>query len=92
MQKLHLEKIKQKLSTIKGWQLEGKSIAKEWQFNNFKDAMRFINQVADLAEKHNHHPEIINVYNRVSLRFSTHDVGGLTNRDFIIAADIDNLT
>jgi 4a-hydroxytetrahydrobiopterin dehydratase len=53
--------------------------------------MVFINKVAELAEEQDHHPELFNVYNKVVLKFSTHDAGGLTTRDFRIARDIDRL-
>lgn len=91
MQKLSNEEIQQKLQSISGWDLDGEAIKKEWKFSDFKEAMQFINKVADLANEHDHHPELFNVYNQVSLRFSTHDAGGLTQRDFRIAAEIDKI-
>ncbi len=79
------------ITQIPGWKLDGEAIKKEWQFRNFSEAMVFINKIADLAEQHDHHPELYNVYNKVSLKFSTHDAGGLTLRDFKMAAEIDKL-
>lgn len=79
------------ITQIPGWKLEGEAIKKEWQFRNFSEAMVFINKIADLAEQHDHHPELYNVYNKVSLKFRTHDAGGLTLRDFKMAAEIDKL-
>ncbi|MBD3225228.1 MAG: 4a-hydroxytetrahydrobiopterin dehydratase, partial [Caldithrix sp.] len=58
---------------------------------DFIAAVGFINKMAILAEKHEHHPELFNVYNTVTLSFSTHSAGGLTDKDFNIAADIDKL-
>jgi len=91
MEKLTTEQAKSRLRELKGWQLDGGAIKKEWEFADFREAMKFINQIADLANTHDHHPELFNVYNKVSLRFSTHDAGGLTNRDFRIAGEIDKL-
>lgn len=92
MEKLNQSEIQQKLTEVKGWRLDGSAIKKEWQFKDFNEAMVFINRVADLAREQDHHPELFNVYNRVSLRFSTHDAGGLTNRDFKMATAVDEIT
>lgn len=81
--------IQEKLNQLSGWQRDGQAIKKEWTFGDFGEAITFINKVADLAEAQNHHPELFNVYNRVSLRFSTHDAGGLTEKDFQIAQAIE---
>jgi 4a-hydroxytetrahydrobiopterin dehydratase len=61
------------------------------QFAGFVEAFGFLSQVAIVAEAANHHPEIFNVYNRVELKLSTHDAGGLTTKDFDLAARIDSL-
>jgi 4a-hydroxytetrahydrobiopterin dehydratase len=53
--------------------------------------MDFINMIAVIAEANNHHPEIINVYNKVSIRFKTHDMNGITEKDINIAKEIDKL-
>jgi 4a-hydroxytetrahydrobiopterin dehydratase len=91
MQKLSQQEIQQKLNTVAGWKQTDDAIEKKWEFGDFKEAMKFINQVADLADSHDHHPELFNVYNKVSLKFSTHDAGGLTDKDFQIASEIDDL-
>ena len=91
MKRLEENEIKQYFKDLHDWKLETDAIVKEWQFRDFGEAMVFINQVAKLAEEQDHHPELFNVYNKVVLKFSTHDVGGLTTRDFRIAADIDRL-
>jgi 4a-hydroxytetrahydrobiopterin dehydratase len=90
-QKLSNEQIEQQMKNIHGWTREDNAIKKDWEFADFTEAMQFINRVAELAEEHDHHPELYNVYNKVSLKFSTHDAGGLTERDFRIATDIDQL-
>jgi len=91
MQKLNRTEVDKMIMQLRGWKLDGDAIRKEWQFRDFTEAMVFINKIADLAEQHDHHPEIFNVYNKVVLKFSTHDAEGLTLRDFKIAAEIDKL-
>lgn len=91
MVKLNDNQIAERLKILNGWQRDGDQIVKEWHFKDFIGAMAFIQQVALLCEKNNHHPEMFNVYNRVQLTFSTHDAGGLTENDFRIAAAIDQL-
>jgi len=76
---------------ITRWTLGEKSIEKEYKFTDFRKSMDFVNQVADLAEKQNHHPDILIYYSRVKLVLSTHKVGGLSRNDFILAAKIDQL-
>lgn len=91
MEKLDQNIIKEKLKELPGWFLDKDTIRKDWKFGNFKEALSFINKMGELAEKHNHHPELFNVYNQVTLRFRTHDVGGVTEKDFSIAHDIEAL-
>jgi 4a-hydroxytetrahydrobiopterin dehydratase len=66
-------------------------LRRELSFADFKAAMAFVNRVADLAEAENHHPDLAIHYNRVSLTLWTHDSGGLTENDLILAAKIDAL-
>jgi len=65
------------------------AIHKNFQFKNFKKAFAFMTEVADIAEEMNHHPEWFNVWNRVEIRLSTHDAGGLTQLDIKLAQKID---
>ena len=74
-----------------GWSLDGKEIRREFQFEDFNEAMRFVNHVADLAEGAVHHPDITVNYNKVKLSLTTHDAGGLTERDFSLAKQVDHL-
>jgi len=92
MQKLTQSAIDQSLSTVTKWHQEGDFIVREFKFKDFTEAFGFMTRVAFLAEKHGHHPDLYNVYNRVTLKFSTHDAGGLTEKDFAIAAEIDRIT
>ena len=77
----------------KGWTaVEGRdAIAKEFKFANFIAAFGWMSQAAIIAEKMNHHPEWFNVYNRVSVMLSTHDVGGLSALDITLAQKMDAL-
>ena len=74
------------------WQRDGQAIAREWTFEDFGQAIAFVNRVADAAEAANHHPDIhIHGWNKVRLSLSTHSEGGLTRADFGMAARIDAL-
>lgn len=65
---------------------------REWKFEDFAQALAFVNRVADVAEAANHHPDILlHGWNKVSLELSTHSEGGLTEADFEMAARIDRL-
>lgn len=68
-----------------------KKLAKEFVFKDFKEAMVFVNKVADIAEAEGHHPDIAISYKRVTLTLWTHAIGGLSENDFIVAAKIDTL-
>jgi 4a-hydroxytetrahydrobiopterin dehydratase len=74
------------------WRREGDAIVREWQLEDFSQAMEFVNRVADAAEAANHHPDIhVYGWNKVRLELSTHSEGGLTQGDFDMAARIDEL-
>lgn len=81
------------LSTLPEWALArgGDAIARKFQFGDFSEAFAFMARVALLAEKHDHHPEWSNVYNRVEIELTTHDAGGLSRRDVELAQAIDAL-
>ena len=73
------------------WRLQANALEVEWVFKDFAQAMAFMNAVAEVAERMNHHPEWTNVYNRVTVRLTTHDAGGLTHLDFDLAQAMDTL-
>jgi 4a-hydroxytetrahydrobiopterin dehydratase len=79
------------LAELPGWALRGDGLAieREFRFRNFSEAWAFMARVALLAEKHDHHPEWSNVYNRVAITLTTHDAGGLSERDVRFARAID---
>ncbi|EKD90996.1 MAG: hypothetical protein ACD_30C00052G0014 [uncultured bacterium] len=88
--KLEQNKVKEYLKAVHEWFLIGDTIVREYKFKDFKEAMSFINRVADLAEEEGHHPDIFVSYNKVKLTLMTHAAGGLTENDFIMAAKINN--
>jgi 4a-hydroxytetrahydrobiopterin dehydratase len=86
---LAAEEIDAALTTLPEWKRQGGAIAAAYVFASFRDAVAFILRVGFEAEEMNHHPEIVNVYNRVSFSLSTHDAGGaITERDIALAARI----
>ena len=80
-------------TTLPGWSLvSGRdAIERSFQFRDFSEAWGFMNRVALLAESQNHHPEWSNVWNRVRIELSTHDAGGVTEKDVALARAIDAL-
>jgi 4a-hydroxytetrahydrobiopterin dehydratase len=80
-----------RLKEVPKWSQEGNAIARTWKFENFPEALRFINRVGELAESMDHHPDIYNSWATVRLTLTTHDKGGLTNLDFELAKKIDRL-
>ncbi len=70
------------------WKLEGGQLVRSWTFDDFVAAMVFVNQVAQLAEQANHHPDIDIRYSRVRLALVSHDAGGVTSRDAEMARHI----
>jgi len=92
MPPLTQEEARTLLSEIPQWSLKDNSIERTFQFKDFKEAMRFVNRVAETADKENHHPDIHIYYNKVRLELSTHKIKGLSKNDFILAAKINALT
>lgn len=74
-----------------GWTEDGAAIAKTYRFRGFRDAMAFMTRAAFEAEHLNHHPDWSNSYNRVDVRLTTHDAGGLTDKDFDLARRMDKI-
>ncbi len=91
MARLSEEEIETRLSRLKGWGRDGRFIKKGYEFPSFKKAIEFINRVAELAEESDHHPDLYNVWRKVTLKFTTHDEGGLTERDFSMASRIEEI-
>jgi 4a-hydroxytetrahydrobiopterin dehydratase len=87
--KLDESQIQTSLSSIPKWKLEKGELVQNATFDDFKQAMTFVNQVAELAESAGHHPDIDIRYNKVRLALVTHDAGGITQKDISLAQDID---
>ena len=88
MPKLSDAEVEQALVGLDGWRRESDAITRDFQFRDFVEALGFIAQVGLLAERANHHPNLSNVYNRVTIALSTHDEGGVTERDVSLATEI----
>jgi 4a-hydroxytetrahydrobiopterin dehydratase len=74
------------------WELEGDEIVREWRFEDFIEAIEFVNRVAEVAEDANHHPDIlVHGWNKVKLTMTNHSAGGLTEVDFAMAGRFDAL-
>jgi 4a-hydroxytetrahydrobiopterin dehydratase len=74
------------------WEREGDEIVREWRFEDFNEAIAFVNRVAEVAEEANHHPDIfVHGWNKVKLALINHAAGGLTDTDFAVAARFDEL-
>ncbi len=90
MDKLAPETVEQKLEEFSEWSQSGDSIQRTFNFDDFVAAIAFVNRIADLAESQQHHPDIMIRYNKVTLTLSTHDAGGLTDKDFGFARSADS--
>ncbi len=93
IERLSLDEIQQQLQTLNHWHLDADQVSlhQEWQFDSFKTALQFLLKVGEMAERHDHHPEFLSRYTRLRIQLSTHDAGGLTQKDFALAWEIDQL-
>lgn len=83
--------VAERMKSVPGWRRRGRVLERAWTFEDFPEALGFINRVGALAEELNHHPDIQNSWNRVVLRLTTHDAGALTDLDFTLAERINAL-
>jgi len=83
--------IKSKLISVPDWQVESGELVRTFLFKDFRGSLRFVNGVGELAEQAGHHPDIDIRYNKVRLGLVTHDAGGITEKDFDLAAKADRL-
>ena len=79
------------LAGVAGWSYDGRVIAKSYAFEDFHRTMAFVNAVAWIAHREDHHPDLAVGYNRCRVEFSTHSIGGISRNDFICAARIERL-
>ncbi|MCH8004578.1 MAG: 4a-hydroxytetrahydrobiopterin dehydratase [Nanoarchaeota archaeon] len=89
---LSLEEANKLFEQIPSWDLKDNQVYKKFKFKNFKEAMEFVNKVADIAEQEGHHPDISIHWNIVEIELWTHAIKGLSENDFILAAKIDKLS
>ncbi len=91
-QKLTEQEIAERLSTLEeGWEVQDDFINKEYEFENFTEALAFVNRVGEIAETADHHPDIFFGYGYAEVAITSHEAGGLTELDFALAAKIDTL-
>ena len=86
------EEILQRLVFLNGWVYKNTAIERDFEFRNFQEAFAFLTRVALLSEKYDHHAEIYNLWNTVRLRYSTKDVGGVTDKDLKLAEEINKIS
>jgi 4a-hydroxytetrahydrobiopterin dehydratase len=84
--------ISEQLAATPSWQIVNGELARTFSFTDFRAALAFVNKVGELAEAAGHHPDIDIRYNRVRLALVTHSAGGLTKKDFDLAARVDSLS
>ena len=89
--KLSAAEIEEELQRLDGWSLQNGKLHKDLTFDDFVAAFGFMTQAALVAEAMQHHPEWFNVWNRVSIDLTTHDVDGISDKDFAFAAKVDQL-
>lgn len=91
MTKLTQAEIQEKAKILSGWERVGESLQCQRRFKDFVEAIAFINKIVEPAESANHHPDLSISYNRVSITLTTHDAGGLTEKDFALAQVISQI-
>lgn len=91
LQPMTEEQVEAELSRLPEWSSVNETIQRTFQFKTFADSMRFVNSIADQAERDQHHPDVLIRWNKVTLTFSTHDAGGITSKDLDAATKADSL-
>ena len=89
--RLGADEISDRLRSLHGWEVKQGKLAKEFKFDDFMGAIRFVNRVAPVAESEGHHPDLEVGWGRVLVELTSHDAGGLTAKDFKLATLIDGL-
>lgn len=88
---MSIGQIQRRLDSLPGWSIQDGKVCREFEFSDFTDAFGFMAKTALIAERMNHHPEWTNVYNRLTIRLTTHDAGGITERDLKLAEAISSI-
>jgi 4a-hydroxytetrahydrobiopterin dehydratase len=91
MQKIEPDMIEQRMEQFPEWSNTGQVIQRTFVFDNFAGSMDFVHQVAELAERLQHHPDIMIRYAKVTLTLTTHEAGGITENDFTFAREVDSM-
>ena len=91
MIRLSQEDIDSELKKLSGWSIRNEKLHKEFQFESFNQAFGFMTRAAMEIEKMNHHPEWFNVYNKITIELTTHDAGGITKNDVVLAKILNSL-
>ncbi|SHI51642.1 4a-hydroxytetrahydrobiopterin dehydratase [Mesonia phycicola] len=91
MSKLSEKEISDKLQDLEGWEFQENALQTKFEFENFKETFSIMTRIAFEAEAQQHHPEWTNVYNTLSISLSTHDAGGVTEKDFQMAKTIESI-
>ncbi len=91
MKVLSKDEITEKLKALRNWSLTPQGIQRRYELDSFMSVIRLVNRVAEIAEGANHHPDILINYDKVTFTLITHDAGGITQRDFDLAARINAL-
>jgi 4a-hydroxytetrahydrobiopterin dehydratase len=91
IEKMSMEEVHAGLEKLSGWELKDQKLYRQLKFKNFGQAFGFMTQAAIIAEKINHHPEWSNVYNRVTIFLTTHEAGGISQQDFELAQQINEV-
>ncbi|TVR50215.1 MAG: 4a-hydroxytetrahydrobiopterin dehydratase [Puniceicoccaceae bacterium] len=90
-QPLSPHQIEEALAGLPGWKVEADALVKSFKFNHFAEALSFIVRLGIECERHDHHPHLTNVWNKVELRFNTHDAGGkITAKDVKMAEAVEH--
>ena len=91
IKRLDEDEIAAGLEDVAEWTIDDGKLFREFKFPRFVEAFGFMSSVAIVAEKQNHHPEWFNVYNKVRIHLTTHEAGGITEKDFTLARSIDGI-
>ena len=82
------KELKELIAKIPGWEIKSEYLKREFDFQNFIEPFSFMTKIALICEKYNHHPNWKNIYSKVIIKLSTHDLGGITNLDEKLASEI----
>ena len=85
------QELKELIAIIPGWEIKSNHLERAFNFTDFIEAFSFMTKIAFICEKYNHHPNWSNVYSKVIIKLSTHDMGGITNLDQTIASEINGI-